>query len=1097
MSKTYRTTVVIDGDSKGGVRAMKLTGKEADRLHKKLRDGSKYSKNYSKSMNGVLGSMTKIVGIGAAVGATFAAFSFVRQIGESIDFADKIQKLSIGIGVSTEALSEYKHVAELSGTSFDVITKSWQRQAKAVSEASEGYGTGKRALEQLNLSAADLKKLDLDKQFEAIAGALNKVESETDKVRIAQDLWGRSGAQLIPMISGGAGAIREMRQEANKLGLTITRDQADAAAAANDNMTRLSAAYRGTAQSMALNLVPSISETIEYFNKMVQKEGVIVGFLETINHAFLDYVLGMETMQQVQDLDKGKIFNQQLKDQITQLDRLTGAVEKAAEELERMTKLHGEDDRMVKLQKKAFGSLMNQYKQTKKEIDETEKALGKINITGKKTGKVFGDLGGDTDDLAKKTRDLTESAEKWYALLVNGAAVEKYFDDLEKLEEVSELLGLTTEETAAAEYELSQKIHGVAKEANKAAGDIGGMNKALEEQQEEAQKAAEEMQRYEESIAGSLTDALMRGFEDGKGMVDAFKDTLINMFKTMVLRPIIQPVSTMMAGGISALLGTPGAASAGGMGIPGMDGTGMLGSLLNSGGLMGALGSGIFSAGMGISGLFGGGLGGAFGSGMAGMGSVLSGNVGIGALMGNIGGLAGAGTSIMATLGAALPILLPALLIPALMSAFGDDNANSRLKVWTGDSPQGGDFKNGKPFSNEREWTQVDTAFGTLGAAGRHIGVANDDQIPQEEFDAWLAQMEQAFEGIAVLDAMLVDVFDLSDETIASITAAVESMEESSEKMGAPDLEAWLTDRYDIVFAGIGGKGQNLYNGMMNTTDVGVTQVVQDLATFFATLESYGNVFTDFDDALAQSKLSLFELGDQQLATINEMVAGFDGSYESTLQLTSAIQQRYQMEMQMLAQIESYIQSTQALTDSSIESIITSQMTQQELYEYNKTQAEHWANQVLVLEDPTAVAEAQKKADYYGNQAWNSLSSEQQATDMQWWIDFFTGVQGEANKDFANANDQIGTDNGDLGTSIDDILLVPIVRLDTVADKESDTADKNADTADKLDALADKFKEFGVDFGDGVVMFGQSVSNINVTVDIDSTGGWQPSEVGG
>ncbi len=78
-----------------------------------------------------------------------------------------------------------------------------------------------------------------------------------------------------------------------------------------------------------------------------------------------------------------------------------------------------------------------------------------------------------------------------------------------------------------------------------------------------ARATLNEWQRTADEINRSLTDALLRGFESGKGFAENFRDTLKNMFNTLVLRPIIsavmQPVSMAVngavQGGLSALGG--------------------------------------------------------------------------------------------------------------------------------------------------------------------------------------------------------------------------------------------------------------------------------------------------------------------------------------------------------------------------------------------------------------------------------------------------------------------------------------------------------------------------------------------------------------
>lgn len=70
----------------------------------------------------------------------------------------------------------------------------------------------------------------------------------------------------------------------------------------------------------------------------------------------------------------------------------------------------------------------------------------------------------------------------------------------------------------------------------------------------------QEQKRISDSMSRSLTDALLRGFENGLGFAENFKRTLRNMFATLVLQPIInfalQPVTAAVGGAMAGLLGT-------------------------------------------------------------------------------------------------------------------------------------------------------------------------------------------------------------------------------------------------------------------------------------------------------------------------------------------------------------------------------------------------------------------------------------------------------------------------------------------------------------------------------------------------------------
>lgn len=82
---------------------------------------------------------------------------------------------------------------------------------------------------------------------------------------------------------------------------------------------------------------------------------------------------------------------------------------------------------------------------------------------------------------------------------------------------------------------------------------------AVVEANNAASKAVlDEWQRTTDSINNSLTDALLRGFESGKGFAENFRDTLKNMFSTLVLRPVISAALSPLAGIVSSVVGNTG-----------------------------------------------------------------------------------------------------------------------------------------------------------------------------------------------------------------------------------------------------------------------------------------------------------------------------------------------------------------------------------------------------------------------------------------------------------------------------------------------------------------------------------------------------------
>ena len=200
-----------------------------------------------------------------------------------------------------------------------------------------------------------------------------------------------------------------------------------------------------------------------------------------------------------------------------------------------------------------------------------------------------------------------------------------------------------------------------------------------------AKKAQEEWKKTSESINRDITDALMRGFENGKGFAENLRDTIENMFKTMVLRPVVQAAVEPFAQGITGALG---------LGSGQSKGTGMADAVntasnLNS--LFGTVSQAVTGASVGAStaSLVGANIVGAAGGDA--LGALIAGNGGwagvsvaaeAGAAAGAASGAAAAGTATAAAgagSGAAAaaglgPVGWAALAAVALFSIFGEKN---------------------------------------------------------------------------------------------------------------------------------------------------------------------------------------------------------------------------------------------------------------------------------------------------------------------------------------------------------------------------------------------------------------------------------------
>lgn len=230
-------------------------------------------------------------------------------------------------------------------------------------------------------------------------------------------------------------------------------------------------------------------------------------------------------------------------------------------------------------------------------LESLDAAKGKIGATEKKRLLTLLDTVKATD-LQRELQERTSKADfaaaeaqiKYVASL--GEGLEKLRADNIAQEESNARIGLGVQAIAeldAAKLEdQALTLEGIAIKKLDRNGDEAGYNLlkaqaaelrrlgalkksgALKEQEFQIAREIEaEWQRTAESINQSLTDALLRGFESGKGFAENFRDTVANMFKTLVLRPIISAAVNPLAQGITGALGFSSAANAAGSSFAG------------------------------------------------------------------------------------------------------------------------------------------------------------------------------------------------------------------------------------------------------------------------------------------------------------------------------------------------------------------------------------------------------------------------------------------------------------------------------------------------------------------------------------------------
>lgn len=223
-----------------------------DEATKKLTTFGDAVERNSKLIRGMgLAAVGMGVAIVGALGASTIAFAKA---------GDEIQKMALRTGFSVEAISELTFAAQLAGTSVQALETGFRRMASSIIDADQGLMESVRAFDMLGVSVESLLGLGMEQQFFILVEALGKVEDQTLKVALAQDVFGRSGTQLLPLLSEGTKGMEAMRQKARDLGIVFDQETADKAAVLVDSIVTLKASMSGLAFTIGAEIAPIITD---------------------------------------------------------------------------------------------------------------------------------------------------------------------------------------------------------------------------------------------------------------------------------------------------------------------------------------------------------------------------------------------------------------------------------------------------------------------------------------------------------------------------------------------------------------------------------------------------------------------------------------------------------------------------------------------------------------------------------------------------------------------------------------------------------------------------------------------------------------------
>jgi hypothetical protein len=219
------------------------------------------SKQLDKGGVTIDGMVGKLKSFGQAVAGAFVVKEIVDFTREVAAEADQLAKTSAALGLNAQSLQEWRHAAGLSGVDAGLLDASFNKLARNASEAANGGKTQAEAFKRLGVEVKDQSGAlkPLGRLFEEAGVAVGGIENPTEKAALAMEIFGKSGAKLIPLFAEGKEGMAALRAEVEELGFAFDDAFLDIAQEANDNVDRFNLALKGLKIRLASEVLPIMS----------------------------------------------------------------------------------------------------------------------------------------------------------------------------------------------------------------------------------------------------------------------------------------------------------------------------------------------------------------------------------------------------------------------------------------------------------------------------------------------------------------------------------------------------------------------------------------------------------------------------------------------------------------------------------------------------------------------------------------------------------------------------------------------------------------------------------------------------------------------
>ena len=232
-----------------------------EKANKNIDDTTKKGKDAGSKVGSAFSTIAKgaaAMGAGVVAGASAVGTAAYKMATDVADTAGAIDDAAKKVGTTAEEYQKWAYAAKLGGMETSKLEALMVKQQKAFSDAKDGSKSMSEAYQRLGV---DISKIgNSGDAFNEVIAKLADMEDETTRNALANDIFGKSYADLAPLLAEGSEGIAAWKQECEDLGGVMSGDMVEAGAGLGDSIDRVKTAFMGIFNSIGSAVIPVIQK---------------------------------------------------------------------------------------------------------------------------------------------------------------------------------------------------------------------------------------------------------------------------------------------------------------------------------------------------------------------------------------------------------------------------------------------------------------------------------------------------------------------------------------------------------------------------------------------------------------------------------------------------------------------------------------------------------------------------------------------------------------------------------------------------------------------------------------------------------------------